>query len=165
MKFKPGKPWIIVIAVLGNLYGIVTNKIITGARPLLLQDKYPEMDKYGADIINFGYMSAPFATGAKITAVGVIMGSFKVAFVAVLETLISARIADTKTGTRFDQAKETFGMGLGNVVAGFFGGTPCTGVLVRTGVNIASGATDKISQFINAICVLIIIMIGMRVFT
>jgi SulP family sulfate permease len=56
-------------------------------------------------------------------------------------------------------------MGLGNVVCGLFGGTPCTGVLVRTGVNIASGATNKISQFINAISVLIIIMIGMRVFT
>lgn len=56
-------------------------------------------------------------------------------------------------------------MGLGNVVSGFFGGTPCTGVLVRTGVNVASGATNKISQFINSVSVLIIIMIGMRVFT
>jgi len=28
-------------------------------------------------------------------------------------------------------------MSLGNMVAGIFGGTPCTGVLVRTGVNVA----------------------------
>ena len=56
-------------------------------------------------------------------------------------------------------------MGIANVVSGLFGGTPCTGVLVRTGVNVASGATNKISQFINAISVLLIIMIGMRVFT
>lgn len=53
MKFKPGRPWIILIAFLGNIYGILTNKAFTGARPLLLQDKFPEMDKYGADIINF----------------------------------------------------------------------------------------------------------------
>jgi MFS superfamily sulfate permease-like transporter len=123
------------------------------------------MNRYGAEIMNFGYMSAPWADDSKITLKGIFFGSLKVAFVAVLETLISARIADTKTGTRFDQSKETFGMGLGNVVSGFFGGTPCTGVLVRTGVNIASGATDKISQFINSICVLVIIMIGMKVFT
>jgi SulP family sulfate permease len=56
-------------------------------------------------------------------------------------------------------------LGLGNVVAGFFGGTPCTGVLVRTGVNIASGATDKVSQLINSVAVFVIIMIGMKVFT
>jgi len=110
-------------------------------------------------------MSATFSKDSKITAAAVIGGSVKVAFVAVLETLISARIADTKTGTRFDPAQETFGMGVANVVSGLFGGTPCTGVLVRTGVNVASGATNKISQFINAISVLLIIMIGMRIFT
>lgn len=145
MRFLPGKPWIILIAAIGNIYGIIVNNIDGPIRPLLLLDKYPEMNKYGADIMNFGYMSAPFAEDSKITLKGIFMGSLKVAFVAVLETLISARIADTKTGTRFDESKETLGMGLGNVLSGFFGGTPCTGVLVRTGVNIASGATDKIS--------------------
>jgi MFS superfamily sulfate permease-like transporter len=145
MRFLPGKPWIILIALIGNIYGIFVNNAGGSLRPLLLLDKYPEMNKYGADIMNFGYLSAPFADDSKITLKGVFFGSLKVAFVAVLETLISARIADTKTGTRFDESKETLGMGLGNVLSGFFGGTPCTGVLVRTGVNIASGATDKIS--------------------
>ena len=56
-------------------------------------------------------------------------------------------------------------MAVGNILCGIMGGTPCTGVLVRTGVNVASGATDKISQFINAISVFIIVMIGMEVFT
>ena len=64
---------------------------------------------------------------------------------AVLETLICGRIADNMTGTRFHQSKEIFGMSLGNMLSGLLGGTPCTGVLVRTGVNIKSGANDKIS--------------------
>ena len=50
-------------------------------------------------------------------------------------------------------------MALGNMLSGFLGGTPCTGVLVRTGVNVASGATDKMSQLINAIAVLIIVLL------
>ena len=66
----------------------------------------------------------------------VIVGSAKVAFVAVLETLISARIADNMTGTRFDQSKECGGLAVANVVSGLLGGTPCTGVLVRTAVNV-----------------------------
>lgn len=165
MKYFPGRPWIILIAALGNLYGIIMNKTDSSLRPLLLLDKYPSMEAYGADIVNFGYMRAPFREENPIPFKNILFGAVEVAFVAVLETLISARIADTKTGTRFDEAKETMGMGIANCVSGLMGGTPCTGVLVRTGVNVASGANDKISQFLNSISVLIIVMIGMKVFT
>jgi SulP family sulfate permease len=75
----------------------------------------------------------------------VIIGALKIAFVAVLETLISARIADNKTNTRFDQSQEIFGMAICNMVCGLLGGTPCTGVLIRTNVNIQTNATHKIS--------------------
>jgi len=34
----------------------------------------------------------------------VIIGSIKVAFIGVLETLISARVADNLTGTKFNQS-------------------------------------------------------------
>lgn len=81
----------------------------------------------------------------KIPFHAVFVGSIEVMFVAVLETLICGRIADTKTGTRFNQPREIFGMSLGNALSGLMGGTPVTGVLVRTGVNISSGATDKTS--------------------
>jgi SulP family sulfate permease len=94
-----------------------------------------------------------------------IIGSLEVAFVAALETLISARIADNLTGTRFEPSKEIFGMSLGNVLSGILGGTPVTGVLVRTGVNVASGATDKMSQFINAITVMTIVLLLLPMFT
>lgn len=84
---------------------------------------------------------------------------------ALLETLISARVADNLTQTRFDHSKEVFGMALANMLSGIMGGTPCTGVLVRTDVNVASGATDKMSQFINAISVLLIVLLLLPMFT
>ena len=68
-------------------------------------------------------------------------------------------------GTRFDQSKETLGLGFANLVSGIMGGTPCTGVLVRTGVNISSGANDKTSQFLNAVTVLIITLTLLPSFT
>ena len=95
----------------------------------------------------------------------IMVGAFKVAFVAVLETLISARIADNKTNTRFDQSKEIFGMSLANIVSGLMGGCPCTGVLIRTNVNIQTGATHKASQFINAVVVFFIVVLFMKIFT
>jgi MFS superfamily sulfate permease-like transporter len=56
-------------------------------------------------------------------------------------------------------------MALGNILSGFLGGLPCTGVLVRTSVNITSGATNKISQMINSIVVLIIVISILPVFS
>ena len=45
------------------------------------------------------------------------------------------------------------------------GGSPCTGVLVRTAVNVASGANNKFSQFLNAMTVLIITLTLLPYFT
>lgn len=94
-----------------------------------------------------------------------IIGALKIAFVAVLETLISARIADNKTNTRFDQSQEIFGMAICNMVCGLLGGTPCTGVLIRTNVNIQTKATHKMSQFINAVFVFFTVVLFMNIFT
>lgn len=55
-------------------------------------------------------------------------------------------------------------MSLANMVVGLMGGTPCTGVLVRTSVNIGSGATHKTSQFINALVVFAIVVLLSPVF-
>jgi len=52
-------------------------------------------------------------------------------------------------------------MSLGNILSGLMGGTPCTGVLVRTAVNCTAGATDKMSQFINAVVVFLIVYLFM----
>lgn len=127
--------------------------------PVLLSDIYPKMATETA-LASFAFWSPKKA----IPFWNVVIGSAKVSFVAVLETLISARIADNKTNTRFDQSKEIFGMSLANIVAGLMGGTPCTGVLIRTNVNIQTKATHKTSQFINAIVVLLIVVLASPIF-
>jgi SulP family sulfate permease len=108
--------------------------------PKLLKDIYPSLAGE-VNLGQFGYWSPKKA----IPFSNILIGSLKVAFVAVLETLISARIADNKTNTRFNQSQEIFGMSIANIVCGLMGGTPCTGVLIRTNVNIQTGATHKMS--------------------
>jgi len=137
MKFVPGRPWIIFIALVGIIYGFLTSALFPNIKPMLLKDAYPAMLK--PSVVNFSYMNND------IPLMNIVIGAAEVSFVAVLETLISARIADNLTGTRFNQHKEVFGMSLANILSGLLGGTPCTGVLVRTGVNVTAGATDKIS--------------------
>lgn len=42
-KLFPGKPWIILVAILGIIYGFIMTKFVPLYKPTLLLDKYPEM--------------------------------------------------------------------------------------------------------------------------
>lgn len=74
-----------------------------------------------------------------------------VALVAILETMLSAKIADGMTHTKHQERKEMFALGIANLVSGSVGGIPATAALARTALNIKSGATHKISATLNAI--------------
>lgn len=114
-KYHPGKPWIVLIALIGVLYGFMTDKYLsesdptkgTNIKPKLLRDLYPTLSEK-ITLWEFDYLS-PTKDAIKnpdgnfgIPPSQIIIGSCKVSFVAVLETLISARIADNLTGTRFN---------------------------------------------------------------
>ena len=43
MKFLPGRPWIILVALCGVTYGFVTETMFPDMKPTLLKDKYPTM--------------------------------------------------------------------------------------------------------------------------
>lgn len=88
-----------------------------------------------------------------------------VAIIAIVETMISARIADGITHTKHPKRKELFGLGLANIASGLCGGIPATAALARTALNIKSGATDKLSQTISSICMAIIALLFLTFFT
>ncbi len=79
-----------------------------------------------------------------------------IAIVALLETLISAKIADGLTKTKHNKRKEVIGLGLANIITGLCGGIPVTAVLARTALNIKSGCSDKISATIASACMLLV---------
>ena len=52
-KYLPGKPWIVLIAFIGVLYGYLMAKFVPSFKPTLLRDKYPEMGNGNISIIDF----------------------------------------------------------------------------------------------------------------
>jgi SulP family sulfate permease len=80
-----------------------------------------------------------------------LMPAAAVALVAILETMLSARIADGMTHTKHDGRKEMLGLGLANIASGLAGGIPATAALARTSLNIKSGANDKLSSLLSAV--------------
>ncbi len=89
----------------------------------------------------------------------IIITAFAVAVISILETMISAKIADGMTKTKHEPRKEMFGLGLANVVTGIFGGIPATAALARTSLNIKSGATHNTSAIISSVAIAAISLI------
>ncbi len=97
--------------------------------------------------------------------VHLIVPAITVACVALLETMLSAKIADGMTATRYNGRKEMRGLGLANIVSGLMGGMPATAALARTALNIKIGATSTLSAFISSIFVAFWAVLCLKYFT
>ncbi len=152
LKLVPKIPGAILLTPFGILLGFLSQ---TGRIPLAIETLGQRFPNNTIDIFtlpSFHFSSAVLSAGLGI------------AFIAILETLISAKIADIMTHTTFDRRREMIGLAIANIGSGLFGGLPATGVFVRTGLNVRSGATHKISSGINAVCVALISLFLFRYF-
>ncbi|NJP88611.1 SulP family inorganic anion transporter [Nonomuraea sp. FMUSA5-5] len=98
-------------------------------------------------------LPAPSLSFLDLQAVpSLIAPAIAVAALASLESLLSATVADNMTGRhRHDPDKELFGQGIANLVTPLFGGMPGTGAIVRTAVNVRSGATSRLAALSHAL--------------
>ena len=148
-------PNTVIVAALGIVFGALATK---GIVPLIVPTL---LTKYGA--LHLSLFSVPHISLAAITpAIG--KAGAVVAFVVILETLLSAKVADGMTKTKCNQRREVLGVGLANIASGIFGGLPASGVFARTSVNVRSGATSQWSQIINAAFVAVIALVFLPYF-
>ncbi|OFZ21769.1 MAG: C4-dicarboxylic acid transporter DauA [Bdellovibrionales bacterium GWB1_55_8] len=85
--------------------------------------------------------------------------AFAIAMLGAIESLLSAVVADGMAQTKHDPDSELIALGVGNVVAPFFGGIAATGAIARTATNIRFGATSPISAVIHAAFALLVVLI------
>ncbi|MGA7993104.1 MAG: C4-dicarboxylic acid transporter DauA [Thermoanaerobaculia bacterium] len=86
-------------------------------------------------------------------------GAFAIAMLAAIESLLSAVVADGMARTKHDPDAELFALGVGNLVAPFFGGIPATGAIARTATNIRSGGRSPFAAMIHAATVLVAVLL------
>ena len=75
-----------------------------------------------------------------------------------VDSLLVSLVADSLTGTRHRPNRELVGQGLGNVVAGLFGGLPGAGSPVLTVTNIRSGGRTRLSGVVYALLILAVLL-------
>lgn len=75
-----------------------------------------------------------------------------------IDSLLTSLVADNVTRTYHKSDRELIGQGIGNTIAGLFGGLPGAGATMRTVVNVKAGGLTPISGALHAIILLIIVL-------
>jgi SulP family sulfate permease len=90
----------------------------------------------------------------------VLPSAFTIAFLAGIESLLSAVVADGMTGFRHRSNQELVGQGIANIASAMFGGLPATGAIARTATNIKAGGRSPVAGISHAIFILLFILFG-----
>ena len=76
------------------------------------------------------------------------------ALLGTIDSLLTSLVCDNMTRTQHDSNRELIGQGIGNMVAGFFGGIPGAGATMRSVANIRTGGRTPLSGMFMAIILL-----------
>ena len=77
---------------------------------------------------------------------------------AILDSLLSCKVADNLTNTRHSSDRETFGQGMANMAAGLFGGVTTATATMRTVANIKFGAKTPLASIVHGATLLAILL-------
>ncbi len=86
--------------------------------------------------------------------------SFTIAFLAGVESLLSAVVADGMIGGRHRSNAELVAQGIANCGSALFGGLPATGAIARTATNVRAGARSPLAGILHAAFVLVFMLVA-----
>ncbi|HWD60916.1 MAG TPA: SulP family inorganic anion transporter [Humibacter sp.] len=86
--------------------------------------------------------------------------AFAAAIVGLLETLLTAKLVDELTDSRSAKGRETWGLGVANILAGLWGGIAGCAMIGQTVVNVQIGrARTRISTLVAGLFLLLLISV------
>lgn len=84
--------------------------------------------------------------------------AFIIAFLAGVESLLSAIVADRMIGGAHRSNAELLAQGAANIASPLFGGLPATGALARTATNARAGGRTPVAGMIHAVVILLVMV-------
>ena len=92
------------------------------------------------------------------TVRALVPAAFTIAFLAGVESLLCAVVADGMTGRRHRSNCELVAQGVANLGSAAFGGLPATGAIARTATNIRAGARTPVAGMLHAVFLLLFML-------
>lgn len=83
-----------------------------------------------------------------------------IAFLAGVESLLSAMVADRMISGRHRPNAELLAQGAANIGSSLFGGLPATGAIARTATNIRAGGKTPVAGLVHAITILMVMLVA-----
>lgn len=77
-----------------------------------------------------------------------------------IESLLSAKVADSMTGRRHRSNMELVAQGLANVASALFGGVSVTGAIARTATNVRAGARSPMAGMLHSAFLLLFMLLA-----
>ena len=102
--------------------------------------------------------SIPHLSIAKISEL--MPSAFIIAFLAAVESLLSAIVADRMIGGRHRSGAELLAQGAANFVSPLFGGLPATGAIARTATNVRAGGRTPVAGIVHAGTILLLMLVA-----
>lgn len=81
-----------------------------------------------------------------------------IAFLAAVESLLSAVVADRMIGGAHRSNAELLAQGAANIVSPLFGGLPATGAIARTATNVRAGGRTPVAGIVHAATILLVMV-------
>jgi SulP family sulfate permease len=100
----------------------------------------------------------PQVTLAKLTEL--LPSAFVIAFLAAIESLLSAMVADRMIGGSHRPNAEVLAQGWANIGSALFGGLPATGAIARTATNVRAGGKTPVAGMIHALVILAVLLLA-----
>ncbi len=176
-----------VMALIGNAVTVNWQTVMVGAIALVILIVWPIFFKkipgsfvavivtavivevFHLDVNTIGKQFADIPAGLPPVTVDIAMFSFEnirgqlsnavtIAFLAGVESLLSAVVADSMIGSKHRANAELVAQGLGNIASACFGGIPATGAIARTAANIKNGGRTPIAGMVHSVTLLLVVV-------
>jgi SulP family sulfate permease len=134
-RHRPGWPAFLIVVVAGSLAALALPVPTIGSTFGALPATLPE----------FAFPDIPFERTFEL-----LPAALTIAFLAGVESLLSAVVADGMTGQRHRSNAELVAQGVANAASALVAGLPATGALARTATNIRAGARSPIAGMAHA---------------
>ena len=114
--------------------------------------------RFGALPAGLPWPSIPHVSVARISEL--LPSAFVIAFLAGVESLLSAIVADRMIGGRHRSNAELLAQGAANIASPLFGGLPATGAIARTATNVRAGGRTPIAGVVHALAILLFTLVA-----
>src|SRR3546814_13692208 len=94
----------------------------------------------------------------------VLPSAFTIAFLAGIEALLSAVVADGMEGTRHRSNQALIGQGVANLGSAMFSGLPPPGGIARSATQLRPGHRSPVAGIVHALFLLLFVLFGIDLF-